>query len=303
MAVRHGRTVVLVVVAVLLVPLVWAGTTYRRQIWSYLTHWKGGPEQTQPYRPYTDPPNVHLAAVGDIGDSGTRLDATGKAMDALDQMDDYDALLLLGDLVYPGGDPDVLPDTVFKPFADVLDGGTDLYAILGNHDVKHGHGPEQMDLLGMTGLWWSTRIGDVQIVGLDSNDIDNPTQLDFLERELKTTDATWKIVLAHHPPYSAGYQGSSLRTRELIGPIAERYGVQLVLSGHDHDYQRSKRINGVTYVVSGAGAGTRRTGEADFTAVSYSWHHFLDLAVFKDRLVLRAVDQTDRVIDEVTLNP
>jgi hypothetical protein len=58
-----------------------------------------------------------------------------------------------------------------------------------------------------------------------------------------------------------------------------------VLSGHDHDYQRSEPINAVTYVVTGAAAGTRRTGEGDFTAVSFSWH-FVEVAVFHHRLVI-----------------
>ena len=84
--------------------------------------------------------------------------------------------------------------------------------------------------------------------------------------------------------------------RDAFAPLFERYGVQLVLSGHDHDYQRSEPINGVTYVVSGAAAGTRRTGEADFTAVSFSWHHFVDIDVFADRLVLRAVNQDERAV-------
>jgi hypothetical protein len=76
--------------------------------------------------------------------------------------------------------------------------------------------------------------------------------------------------------------------------------VQLVLSGHDHDYQRSVPIDGVTYVVSGGGAGTRRTGSDDFTAVSWSWHHFLDICVFDDRLELRAINQDGRVGDRWT---
>jgi hypothetical protein len=85
--------------------------------------------------------------------------------------------------------------------------------------------------------------------------------------------------------------------------VFERFGVQLVLSGHDHDYQRSEPIGGVTYVVSGAGAGTRRTGEDDFTAVSFSWHHFVDLGIYPDRLVGRAVNQDGRVADEWELTP
>ena len=109
--------------------------------------------------------------------------------------------------------------------------------------------------------------------------------------------------MVHHPPYSAVYQGSNEDARRVFVPLFERYGVQLVLSGHDHDYQRSEVINGVTYVVTGAAAGTRRTGEADFTAVSFSWHHFVEVAIWNDRLVLRAVNQDLRVADEAVIPP
>lgn len=91
------------------------------------------------------------------------------------------------------------------------------------------------------------------------------------------------------------------QARATFGPVFERHGVQLVLSGHDHDYQRSEVIGGVTYVVSGAGAGTRRTSSEWFTARSFSSHHFLDIAVFRDDLVLRAVNQDCRVADEVVI--
>ncbi len=193
------------------------------------------------------------------------------------------------------------PDTVFEPFADVLAGGADLMAILGNHDVKKGRGDEQMEALGMPGRYWAKEYGDVLIVGLDSNEIDDPAQLQFLDDTLASSDATWKIVALHHPPYSAGYQGSSVDVRDALAPILERNGVQLVLSGHDHDYQRSVPIDGVTYVVSGGASGTRRTGEADFTAAAYSWHHFVDIAITGDQLVLRAIGQDGSVFDEVTL--
>lgn len=297
---RWPRIAALIALLVLLVVVV-AALPYRRQIVSYLTHWKGSPTHTVAYEPYAPPPPVHLAAVGDIGDSGARIDATGAAMARLGEIDPYDGLILLGDNVYPSGDPAKLPGTVFEPFADVLDQGAELMAIVGNHDVKNGNGEPQMRALGMPGLWWARTIGNVLIVGLNSNDPDNEEQRRFVETSLAQSTARWKIVALHHPPYSAGYQGSSVHVREVYSPIFEKYGVQLVLSGHDHDYQRSKPINGVTYIVSGGGAGTRRTGEASFTAVSFSWHHFLDIAAFRERLVVRAINQDDRVADEVTI--
>jgi 3',5'-cyclic AMP phosphodiesterase CpdA len=292
------RWVIACVLAVVLLIATVFGVQYRRQVWSYLTHWKGSPTHTVAYRPYTPPPELHVGVAGDIGDSGDRLDATGRAMAELGRSDPFDVLLLLGDNVYPSGDPKQLPETVWRPFAEVLR-SADLLAIVGNHDAPHSEA--QMEALGMPGRWWSRQIGDTLIVGLDTNEPDNAKQRAFLERTLASSDARWKIVALHHPPYSAGYQGSSQDARAIFSPIFEKYDVDLVLSGHDHDYQRSKKIRGVTYVVSGAAAGTRRTGTADFTAASFSWHHFVDLAIFPDRLVGRAVNQDRRVADSFVL--
>ncbi|HYN35143.1 MAG TPA: metallophosphoesterase [Ilumatobacteraceae bacterium] len=295
------RHVLLAAGLVVVVAMAVTFVVFRRQTISYVTHRKGGPSITWPYEVHDPPAEFHLAVAGDGGDGGTRIDATGEAAAQIDEQEPYDGLLFLGDNVYPAGDPSKLPDTVFEPFADVLDGGADLMAILGNHDVKKGRGDEQMEVLGMPGRYWAEEHGDVLIIGLDSNEIDDPAQLEFLDDTLAATDATWRIVAVHHPPYSAGYQGSSVDVRESIAPFVERYGVQLVLSGHDHDYQRSTPIDGVTYVVSGGASGTRRTGEADFTEVAYSWHNFVDIAITGDQLVLRAIGQDGSVFDEVTL--
>jgi 3',5'-cyclic AMP phosphodiesterase CpdA len=276
---------------------------YQRQIWSFLTHWKGGPASTEPYVPFTPDvrPRLRIAVAGDVGHSGSRIRATGAAMSRLAGDDPWDVLLLLGDNAYPAGNPDRLDDTVFGPFGPVLDGGAELLAVLGNHDVKGRRVAEMARRLGIPGRWWSRTIGDVLLVGLDSNRPRDPEQRAWLERTLGGSDAPWKIVALHHPPYSAGYQGSHHSVREAFVPLFERYGVRLVLSGHDHDYQRSKVLAGVTYVVSGAASDTRRTGEEDFTAVSFSWLHFVELDVFTDRLMGRAVNEEQRVADAWTI--
>jgi 3',5'-cyclic AMP phosphodiesterase CpdA len=293
---RASVAFVLVLVTVLGVGV----SLYHRQIVSYVSHRKGGPSATWPYTPHEPPAEFHLAVAGDVGEPGSRIDDTGTAVARVSTAEPFDALLLLGDNVYPDGNPAKLPRTVFGPFADVLREGVTLLAIIGNHDVKANWADAQMRALGMPARYWAREFDDVLIVGLDSNDLD-PAQLGFLEQALATTSARWKIIAIHHPPYSAGYQGSSVDVRAKLSPVLERYGVQLVLSGHDHDYQRSIPIAGVTYVVSGAAANTRRTDDQGFTATSFSWHHFVDIAITGDHLVLRAVGQDGRVFDEAIL--
>ena len=278
---------------------------FPRQTISRLTHWVGPPTQVSTYEPLQPAPEWHLAVAGDVGDSGGRLDTTGATMARIQDIQPYDDLLLLGDNVYWNGDPAKLPDTVFGPFSGLLNRGVGLLAVLGNHDVLDGHGDAQLAAMGMEGRYWSRTFDDLLLVGLDSNDLDGE-QVQWLERTLAASDATWKVVALHHPLYSAGYQGSNTEVRRVLEPVFVDNGVQLVLSGHDHDYQRSKVINGVTYLVSGAGSGTRRTGRQWFTAQSFAWLSFLDIGVYPDRLVVRAVgsDRTaTEVGDQVVVSP
>jgi 3',5'-cyclic AMP phosphodiesterase CpdA len=274
-----------------------------RKIVSRLTHWKGRPAHTEPYTRYPADamPRLRIAVAGDVGKRGRHGPAIAAAVARAGAERPYDVLLLLGDNVYPKGDPARLDATVFEPYGPVLDAGAELLAILGNHDVMRGHGPEQLRRLGQIGPWWSRELGDVLIVGLDSTRVDDPTQRAWLEDTLRDATARRKIVAIHASPYSSGYQGSNLRVREHFVPLFERYGVQLVLSGHDHDYQRSHVVNGVTYVVAGGASTTRRAGRAPFTAVSFKWHHFVDVGVFEDHLVIRAVNEDLRVADRVRL--
>lgn len=263
----------------------------------------GGPSDGAAYEASsaTEVPAVRLAAVGDVGTGDREEHETAQAMASLPGAP-YDALVLLGDNVYPSGDPRRLDATVFGPFADVLD-TADLVAALGNHDVKDGDGPRQVASLGMPGRWYTWRSGPVEIIVLDSTSADDPAQRAWLEDTLATSDATWKLVAVHHPPYSAGWHGSSKNVRAAFEPLFNRVGVQLVLAGHDHDYQRSEPINGTTYVVSGAGAKSRPTDRAWFTAVSWSTQHFVDIQVWPDRLELQAVAQDGPIYDRVGLRP
>jgi 3',5'-cyclic AMP phosphodiesterase CpdA len=281
-----------------------ASLLYHDQLLRLATHRKGGPTQTEAWIPFPadQAPELHLAVAGDTGDSGDDLDAIAAAMSDIGAQQPFDMLALLGDLAYPDGEPSRLGETVFQPFTGVFDQGTELVAVLGNHDVLEPEHVAPLEAaLGMPGRWWAQSVGDVLLIGLDSNLADDPDQLAWLDETLAGSTERWRIVLLHHPAYSAGYQGSNLAVRRRFVPLFDRYGVQLVLSGHDHDYQRSRPLNGVTYVVSGAGAGTRRTGEEPFTAVSYSWLHFLEIGVFRDRLVLRAVNEDLRVADEAVV--
>jgi 3',5'-cyclic AMP phosphodiesterase CpdA len=267
------------------------------------THRTGGPPQTWEViaLPEDAQPWLRVALVGDVGDGGGRAHAVAQAIEAQSQVDRFDVLMLLGDNVYPYGDPERIGATVFGPFGPTLDGGTELFAILGNHDVVRGTGDAQLEALGMPGRWYAVERGDMLGIALDSTVPDDPDQLAWLEETLASSTAKWKLVGLHHPPYSSGFHGSHEELRDSFVPLFERYGVQVVFSGHEHDYQRSDPINGVVYIVTGAGSRTRRTGQDDFTAVAWSTHHFVDLNLFDDHLLIRAIDQDGEQFDEVLI--
>ena len=70
-------------------------------------------------------------------------------------------------------------------------------------------------------------------------------QIDWLESELAKDTSEWKICFFHHPPYSSrGKHGSEKQLREIVEPIFVKHGVNVVLTGHDHFYERIKPKKG-----------------------------------------------------------
>ncbi|MDE0803953.1 MAG: metallophosphoesterase, partial [Acidimicrobiales bacterium] len=241
-------------------------------------------------------------AAGDVGTGGAAEKRTAEVMDSLETDGEFAALLLLGDNVDPSGSASALQTNVLDPFAGVLDGPTELVAALGNHDVQTADGEPQVEALGLPGRWYTETYGPVKIVVVDSTRAADPDQLAWIQTELDApTDATWTVVIQHHPPFSAGYHGSHQTSRDNLVPIYEAAGVDLVLAGHDHDYQHIEPQNGVTYVVSGAAAKLRKTARADFTIEAASTHSFLELDAYADELVIRSVDHDGRLIDSFAL--
>lgn len=253
--------------------------------------------------PIVETPTERIAVAGDTGTGGASEQATAQRMVAESRGVPYDALVLLGDLVYEDGDSALVDRVVNEPFAPLLDGGTELLPVLGNHDYVSGEQQQILTELGRDSPWYAERIGSVRLVVLDSDRVDDPEQTRWLQDTLASPQpaGTWTVVAMHHPAYSAGYHGSDPAVQQAWGPLFAEYDVPLVLAGHDHDYQRSIPQDGVTYVVSGAGAKLRATGREDFTAVSTSTLHYLDLLFYEDRIVARAIDQQGTLVDAFTI--
>ena len=161
----------------------------------------------------------------------------------------------------------------------------------------------------MPGPYYTRKLGDgeVQLFFLDSNVV-SATQTAWLEQQLSESTATWKIALFHHPPYTCGGHAGNLDVARRWVPLFEDYGVQLVLSGHDHNYQRFAARNGVTYVVDGGGAaglyrmhGCPRSYPPRVRALYQ--HGFLYVTASDSQLDVFAVDLRGRAIDRFRLTP
>jgi 3',5'-cyclic AMP phosphodiesterase CpdA len=141
----------------------------------------------------------------------------------------------------------------------------------------------------------------VHFVALDT-EADYKTQMTWLDADLEANQQPWKVIYMHRPPYSSGDHGSDTGLRNQLAPVVKRHGVQLVLAGHDHDYERILPQDGTTYVVTGGGGrGTYSVGKSSFTAFSDDVIHFVMGEVGPEEMTLHAIDATGREFDSVVI--
>jgi hypothetical protein len=250
------------------------------------------------------PTNVSFLAVGDFGVGGRTEASLGLRMERHATLNAADLLVLLGDNDYTRS-PTRFRTNWRRSFGWARESGLSVAGVLGNHDVEVAGGRYELAPLGMPRRYYTRRLGDVELFLLDSNSV-SAAQTAWLRARLSSSTAAWKIAVFHHPPYSCGGHGGDSRVKARWVPLFERYGVQLVLTGHDHNYQRFATRNGVTYVVHGGGGASlyrlRRCSSAYPRRVRALYEHgFVEVTVADDQLELRAVDLRGRVRDRLTL--
>jgi 3',5'-cyclic AMP phosphodiesterase CpdA len=245
---------------------------------------------------------ARIAVSGDTGMRNAAQARVARRMATEAKKEPYDAFVICGDLVYPDGDASLTRRSVIDPYAPVLKDAT-LIPALGNHDVQSGEGMDIFKRLGRDTAWYVEKVGPMRVIVLDSTRIGNAKQTAWLRRVLAEEQprGTWTIAAMHHPAYSAGHHGSDKNVQRRWVPLFEQAGIKLVVAGHDHDYQRSKEIDGITYIVSGGGAKLRKGGRESFTAVSTAVLHYLDLLVYEDRLEGRAIKHDGGIVDTFTI--
>lgn len=178
-----------------------------------------------------------------------------------------DFYLHVGDMAYGQGTDDQFQTKFFAPYEKTLQ-HTVCWASLGNHEGKTSNGgkgvgpffdayvcPTAGEAGGVPSgqeSFYSFDHGDIHLICLNSYDIDrssNGEMAQWLVRDLAATKARWIIGFWHHPPYTKGTHDSDtevelVEMRKYIMPILEAGGVDLVLSGHSHIYERSMLIDG-----------------------------------------------------------
>ncbi|MBL9087401.1 MAG: metallophosphoesterase [Planctomycetia bacterium] len=266
---------------------------------------------------------ARLAVAGDVG-TGT---ASARAVRDVLAATDPDALLLLGDLGYDDGTEADQRAGLLVPYAALL-ARTPTFTVLGNHDVRTAGGAA---LLGAVPLptnvrdgserYYAVDVGPVHLAVLDSNaDLSaSSAQRAWLDGDLAATSRPWRVVAFHHLVYSSGEHGDTPGLAASLGPVLDARGVDLVLAGHDHDYERTHPVlagaatdtsggpayadpSGPVYVVSGGGgAELTPVGRRALTATSVMAFHGLEVVATPTSLAVTVRRADGVVIDAFTL--
>ena len=210
--------------------------------------------------------STRIWVVGDSGTGEQHQRDVHSAMRLFTQETEIDLYLHVGDMAYGKGTDQQFQERFFQPYQRTLQEKV-CWASMGNHEGFSSDGstgvgpyydayvcPKQGEAGGVpsgTEAYYSFDYGNIHMICLNSHDVDRRPKgrmAKWLVRDLAATEAKWIIGFWHHPPYTKGTHDSDVEIqlvemREYIMPILEDGGVDLVLSGHSHIYERSMLID------------------------------------------------------------
>ncbi|XZN91105.1 MAG: metallophosphoesterase [Microcoleus sp.] len=248
----------------------------------------------------TTSPILRFISIADTGTGAQGQYAVAEAMAQYHGQNSFNLAILAGDNIYNNGEFEKINAVFERPYQPLLQQGVKFYACLGNHDIRTDNGDLQVKYPGfnMAGRYYTFRRESVQFFALDTNhNADWKNQLVWLEKELSQSTAPWKVVFGHHQVYSSGVYGLNQPFIQTLTPMFQKYGVQLYINGHEHSYERTRSINGTTYLICGAGAGTRPVGRSEWTEYAASRLSFATFDVYEDRMFVSAIGTDKRVFD------
>jgi predicted phosphodiesterase len=247
--------------------------------------------------------SVRFAVIGDNGTGDQPQYDVAAEMEAYHKVVGFDFVTMMGDNIYGGHRPKDFERKFEQPYKPLLDTGVKFYACLGNHDTSDEIQYKPFNMNGQH--YYSFKKGDVQFFVLDSNYMD-ATQLDWIQHQLSESNAKWKIAYFHHPLYSDGrFHGPDVDLRKLLMPIFEKYGMNVVMSGHDHVYERFKPEDGIYFFLVGNSGELRyhnlRQG-SDIMAAGFDTDRtFMMVEISGDKLYFQTVSRTGQTVDSGTL--
>ena len=253
-----------------------------------------------------------VLVVGDTGKDTSKRTAVVKAMRKHAAWSRPDAGILLGDNFYERG-VDSVDDPLFESDFESLfdDASFDMpfYVCLGNHDV-HGDADAQVQYTALSKRWkmparyFRTResAGDraIDVFVLDTNTMltdsaESDDQMSWFRDNLSTSDADYKLVVGHHPAITGGQHKVAHRIGRVLPPVFEEFGVDVYLSGHDHDLQLLQSNAGWLQVVSGAGSKLRSTSWINETVFAEATPGFCWLLIDENGLSLSYYGTSERL--------
>jgi len=244
------------------------------------------------------PDSLKFAAMGDTGTGNRAQYDVGQQLVSARARFPFELVIMLGDNMYGRQQRQDFIVKFERPYAALLSAGVGFYAALGNHDNPANTQYEGFHMGGARYYTFARK--NTRFFVLDSNQMD-PRQLAWLDDALKQSKDDWKICYFHHPLYSdGGRHGPDVQLRVALEPLLVKYGVNVVLAGHDHIYERFLPQKGITYFVSGAG-GELAKGDTRPSAASAAHfdqdQSFLLVEVAGDDLFFQAVSRTGVIVD------
>lgn len=205
---------------------------------------------------------TRLWVLGDSGTQNLNQRAVRDAYYTFTGTRHTDLWLMLGDNAYPTGTDAQYQAAVFNMYPTMLRKSV-LWPTIGNHDTAFSYDPPptlpyfQMFTLPTNGQaggvasgtekYYSYDYGNIHLICLDSMGSDrssNGPMCRWLEADLMSNTRQWIFAYWHHPPYTKGSHNSDaefelIEMRQHVLPILEAFGVDLVMCGHSHSYERS----------------------------------------------------------------
>jgi hypothetical protein len=245
--------------------------------------------------------SLKFAVLGDWGDGSRPQIEMAARMKQVHDRFPYEFIVTVGDNIYGSERPQDFRRKFEEPYAPLLDSGVKFYASLGNHDGREQRNYKLFNMGGELYYTMKPDRQDVRFFALESGYLD-AQQLAWLEKQLAGSREAWKIVYFHHPPYSSGGRhGSNDRMREVLEPLFITHNVSVVLTGHDHFYERIKPQQGIVYFVVGSGGRLRRgdlRANSPLTDKGFDTDRaFLIAEIDGDQMHFNAVSRTGEIVD------